>query len=151
VCNKCEFRIFLSPKPAVGLFVINEKKQILFLTRAFDPGKGKLGIPGGFINPNESLVDAIIRKTKEEIGLVINNPKYFDSFYGDYLYKGINYKTVDVFFTYRISESEIKDIKISDEESSNYKFYNVNEIKSENISTDDVKKAFTSLIQTMNY
>lgn len=61
-------------KPAVTVDdlifrVMNEKLQILLIKRGSFPYKGKWAIPGGFINMNESLIDAAKRKLKEETGV----------------------------------------------------------------------------------
>lgn len=37
--------------------------------------KGGLVFPGGHIEPNESLLDSVIREVKEETGLTISNPQ----------------------------------------------------------------------------
>lgn len=147
VCPECSFRIFVSPKPAVGIFLFNDKNEILFLVRANDPGKGMLGIPGGFINSDESTEDALKREVFEETGLKIDNFNYFGSYFGNYLYKGINYKTVDIIYTGKINAT---DIKISEEEI-DYKFLKIDEIDPETMGTEDIKKAVTKLIQAKHH
>ncbi len=146
VCPKCDFRIFVSPKPAVGLFLFNDQGKLLLLTRSIDPGKGLFGIPGGFINPDESTIDALRREVKEEISIEIENAEYFGSFYGNYEYKGINYKTIDIIYKYQLKNGQV--IKINDDESSEFSFYNINDILIESIGTEDVKKAVIELIQS---
>ncbi len=40
--------------------------QILLVERKAHPGKGKLALPGGFVNQNERLLNAALRELKEE-------------------------------------------------------------------------------------
>ena len=43
--------------------------KLLLIKRGHDPYKGKWAIPGGFINIDEELEDAVARELKEETGL----------------------------------------------------------------------------------
>lgn len=54
--------------------VIIQSGHVLLIRRGHNPGKGKLALPGGFINGGEKPSDAMIRETKEEtqIGLSPN-------------------------------------------------------------------------------
>lgn len=45
--------------------------QVLMVRRSNDPYKDMLCLPGGFVNVNETLLDASIRELKEETGLVV--------------------------------------------------------------------------------
>jgi bifunctional NMN adenylyltransferase/nudix hydrolase len=47
-----------------ALVVCND--HVLLIERGQNPGKGLLALPGGFINQDESLLDAAIRELKEE-------------------------------------------------------------------------------------
>ena len=61
---------------SVGAIVINHANEILLLDHVLRPASG-WGIPGGFIDENESPVEAIKRELREEIGLEIENIEIF--------------------------------------------------------------------------
>jgi len=68
----------LKDYPGVGvtvdlsIFTIrNDKLSILLIKRGGHPEKGKWGLPGGFVNINESLDDAAARELFEETGLTL--------------------------------------------------------------------------------
>ena len=61
---------------SVGAIVINHENKVLLLDHVLRPASG-WGIPGGFINANESPVEAIRRELREEIGLEIENIEIF--------------------------------------------------------------------------
>jgi len=145
VCPKCDFRIFINPKPAVGVILYNSKKQILLIKRSYNPGKGMWGLIGGFINPGEEAEDALSREIEEEIGLSIKNFKLFGSYTGTYLYKNIEYKTIDIIYTSVIIDDG--KIKLS-EEAKQFSFFDIDKIPLDKIAPDDAKKAITELIRS---
>ena len=61
----------LLPVPALGVsgIVFNNQKQILLIQRNQPPAMGLWSIPGGKLEPGESLVEACKREIKEETGL----------------------------------------------------------------------------------
>ena len=56
------------------LCLIHQNDKYLLQNRVKDDWKG-LTLPGGHIEKNESIIDAVIREMKEETGLDIQNPK----------------------------------------------------------------------------
>lgn len=46
--------------------VVTQSGHVLMVTRGAAPGKGLLALPGGFVNPNETLQEAAIRELREE-------------------------------------------------------------------------------------
>lgn len=48
---------------------VDGRKQILLITRKMEPSKGKLALPGGFVDYNEDPEDAALRELSEECGI----------------------------------------------------------------------------------
>lgn len=61
--------LYLNASPAVGIWVVNDKKEVLVAVRAHEPGMGKLDSPGGFNDGAETGESAVARELKEEVGL----------------------------------------------------------------------------------
>jgi mutator protein MutT len=59
----------LPPSIGVGGIVFNKNKQVLLIERNQPPASGRWSIPGGKLEPEESLSDACQREVKEETGL----------------------------------------------------------------------------------
>jgi len=83
----------------VAGILADERGRVLFLRRQRDPGKGKLGIPGGFTDAGESVEDALKREVLEEMNLQIRCMDFLASFPNSYTYEGVTLPVTDVFFT----------------------------------------------------
>ncbi len=57
------------PEPIVGAIIVNDKGQVLLVTSPKWPGL--YVIPGGHVELGESMVDAVRREVKEEVGLEV--------------------------------------------------------------------------------
>ena len=58
--------------PCVGAVVRDESGRILVVRRARPPSEGLWSIPGGRVEPGETLVEAVRREVREETGLDID-------------------------------------------------------------------------------
>lgn len=102
-CDNCDFTYFINAATAVaGILVHNDK--LLFTVRGKAPGKGKLGLPGGFVDFHESLEQALIRETREELGVHVTNWQYLMSASNIYDYAGVRYHTCDGLFVAHLDE-----------------------------------------------
>src|SRR3954462_13276808 len=90
VCPNCGYDFYINPAGTNAVIIENSKGEILLVTRKFDPMKGYLDLPGGFIEVGESLEESALRELKEELGIEILNVKYFGSYPDEYLYQGVN-------------------------------------------------------------
>ena len=102
----CGFVFFFGPVTAVGAIVADGDGNVLFVRRANDPGKGKLGMPGGFVDPKESLEVAVAREVREETGLTVVACEYLTSSPNLYLYRGSEIDVTDMFFVCRVESFE---------------------------------------------
>ena len=67
-CLNCKTIHYENPKPTSTIICLNNS-NILLARRAFEPGKGEWGLPGGFMELNETLEEATMREFKEETNL----------------------------------------------------------------------------------
>jgi len=102
-CSACGFVLFLNTAAAAAA-ILEYQEQILLVVRAQDPEQGKLDLPGGFVDYDETTEAALLRELREELGLeptASPSPLYFGSFPNLYPYRGMTYRVVDS--VYRIS------------------------------------------------
>lgn len=112
LCPECGFDLYNNVAAAVGLIICDSDGNVLMETRAKEPRKGFLALPGGFCNPDESAENAALRECFEETGLRVESDslKFIGSFPNTYEYKNIVYKTCDIFFEAKVSVPAGKNI-----------------------------------------
>ncbi len=61
----------MTPVVAVGAIVFDAAGRVLVIQRGKPPGAGLWSVPGGKLEPHETLVQAVAREVREETGLVV--------------------------------------------------------------------------------
>ncbi len=61
--------IYQKASPAAGALLLNNRQEVLLSVRGIEPDKDMLDTPGGFCDPDESLLEALSRELQEEVGL----------------------------------------------------------------------------------
>lgn len=97
-CSRCSLTYFHNVASAVACLIRNSEGEYLFVRRAKAPAKGTLDLPGGFVDPLETVEQAVCREIKEETGLEVRQMRYLTSRPNVYPYSGIDIFTSDLFF-----------------------------------------------------
>jgi len=120
-CSACDFHFYRNAAVATAAIIADAQGRVLFTRRAKDPAKGKLGMPGGFVDLGETAEAGLCREVREEIGLELRDIRFLMSWPNEYVYRGIVYPTVDFFFTAQVPSfdgaralSEVEGLDIRD-------------------------------------
>jgi ADP-ribose pyrophosphatase YjhB (NUDIX family) len=62
------------------------------------PREGTWTLPGGFVEPGESGVEALVREVHEETGLIVRESVAHSAFPNTYAYNGVTYETFDMVY-----------------------------------------------------
>ena len=104
LCEGCGLRLFVNIASAAGAFVIGPDGRLLLVRRSREPSKGKLGLPGGFIDAGETAEAGLAREVREELNLDVTSCEYLCSYPNEYHYAGMTYQTLDLFFVCRVDD-----------------------------------------------
>lgn len=101
-CNNCKQEYYDNPRACAELVLYNSKGEILICERAFEPHKGALDLPGGFMEASESIEEAMYREISEELSLEksdISSPVYVTSWPYRYPWGKETYDVITFTFT----------------------------------------------------
>ena len=124
-CERCGFVYYFNSSSSTIALIINEDKELLVATRAHDPAKGTLDLPGGFVDMNETGEKAVIREVKEETNLDVKEAKYLFSIPNTYVYSGFEVHTLDLVY---LCEVDNTDKMKAEDDVSNLQFIKISEL-----------------------
>ena len=142
ICSNCNFNFYMNSAAAVAGLIINSSDKLLMTIRKFNPASGKLDLPGGFVDANETAEEALKREIKEELNLTVLDLNYFSSTPNIYHFKDITYKTLDITFFCKIKD--FSTLKI-DDDVAGYRFLPIKEINLEDIGLGSIKTIISKL------
>ncbi|MGH2617218.1 MAG: NAD(+) diphosphatase [Thermomicrobiales bacterium] len=76
-CHRCDLTAY--PRLSPAIIVLIERGQQILLARGHAFAPRRFGIVAGFVEPGESLEDAVRREVHEEVGFEISGITYFGS------------------------------------------------------------------------
>lgn len=131
-------------KNVVGAILLNEKNEILVMTRKKDDFMGGIDeLPSGNMESGENIYEALYREVKEETNLDIEKVlSYINSF--DYI-SGSGKKARQ--FNFAVKVKSIDNIQLTEHDS--YKWVIIDEARNNSNITDEVK--FSLEIYYFNY
>ena len=143
-CRACGFEFYFNPATAVIALIVDGQGKLLVTTRAKDPAKGALGLPGGFVDLGESAEQALAREIREEVGLELIEARYLCSEPNTYPYKGVLYKTVDLAFICQVKDPHKAK---ADDDVASLRWCHPSEIAPQQFGFDSMRKVFARFIR----
>lgn len=104
-CSECHFQFYFNVASACAAFV-EWADRVLVTIRRHEPAQGQFDLPGGFVEPYESLEQALRREVHEELNIELEQIHYLGSSHNRYPYKGVEYHTADAFFVAQVLSVE---------------------------------------------
>jgi len=136
-CKDCGFHFFINASAAVAALVTNSEGKLMLVTRGVEPNYGKLDLPGGFVDPGETIENAVLRELDEELGLKIKSMRYLGSAPNEYVFSGYTVFTVDL--AYQVIPESVENLKPMDDILA-YRFYSEGEFDYDDIPAPSIQK-----------
>ncbi len=97
-CEKCGFTFYPNASAATVAVITNSQGELLCIRRKHEPARGTLDLPGGFVDPGESITDGLLREVREELGAEVESFQFLFSRPNVYPFTGHSVHTADAFF-----------------------------------------------------
>ena len=114
----------------------DELGRLLVASRAHNPAKGTLDLPGGFTECGETAEESLSREVLEETGIHIHSARYLFSEPNIYTYSGFDVHSMDLFYEIVVkstidfcSNDDVASLQWVDRESINPDDFGLNSIR----------------------
>lgn len=132
------------PLPVVGCFIFNQKEEVL-LAKSPKWGKGKVWcVPGGKIDYEETIGEAAVRETEEEVGLKTEFVRMFavyDAIFPKYFYKKKHF----IFFECELKVKVNQPVKLDGREITKFEWMSLRNALSQKNLEPFTKRALQTL------
>jgi ADP-ribose pyrophosphatase YjhB (NUDIX family) len=161
VCPDCGFVYYHNTAAATGCIISVPDtsnaggvagERIMLLVRGKEPAKGKLDLPGGFVDPGEGAFEGLRRELREEIGWVPPDAApftLFASFPNIYPYRNIVYNTCDLFFTIDAPDLTEADLALEAAEIGGVQFIKPADINLDDLAFESTKRAIGAWLENL--
>lgn len=124
----CGYRFYQNSKPSASAVIPSpqDPTQVLMLTRAIEPGIGRLALPGGFLNYGEDPHNAIEREAFEETSLDVRVDRLLCCTMVDYVWCGADLSVVEMGFL--MSPAQTSSTSLWSGEASSMAYYEIDEL-----------------------
>ena len=142
-CESCGFVYYFNPSSATVAVIINKNHEILVATRASNPAKGTLDLPGGFVDMKETAEEAVCREVKEETNLDVISTKYLFSIPNTYIYSDFEVQTTDLIFLCKVDSIQFT----ANDDVESLQFIPIKELNPALFGLQSIKKAIEKIQQ----
>jgi len=144
-CPRCDFTLYFNPTSSAAVIIEDAQGRVIAIRRAKDPRRGTLGLPGGFLDLNETLEEAAIRETKEEVNLSLETITFLGAWPNHYTHKGVTYPVNDTYFTSRVDSFE--NLKLETEEVQSVEFVDPKAVPEEDWAFPSLRNAIRKYLE----
>jgi NAD+ diphosphatase len=144
-CPSCQFTYYHNVASSASV-ILEIDGSFLMLVRNRNPRKGMLGVPGGFVDPDERAEDAAIRECREETGLEADSLSFVGSWPNEYIYKDVTYKTCDLYFSARLTGT-FESLNLDSREVAAFRLVSPEDIDSAPIAFESARKAILAYLE----
>ena len=145
-CESCGFTYYLNASAATVAVILNKRGELLVTRRALEPAQGTLDLPGGFVDPGESITDGLVREVAEETHLQVQSFRFLFSLPNVYRYSGFNVHTADSFFECEITDEHA--ISACDDASELF-WIPLHRIRPEDFGLESIRNGIRLLLKTL--
>lgn len=142
-CPACSLSYYHNVAAAVACFVLDHEDRLLLVRRAREPAQGTLDLPGGFVDPEETVEAAVARELREETGLAVESLRLAFTLPNIYPYSGITVYTADLFYIVRVASF---DGAVAMDDAGELLVRRVDELKAEDFGLRSIRVAVEKLL-----
>lgn len=146
-CVLCHFHLYINPLPTNGVIIENKKGEILLVKRAFTPKKGWWDVPGGFIQPQESVEASVKRELREELCVEVVIKRLIGIYTDTYLFDGVINYTMCIMVSADIKSGAIT----PGDDVETYEFFSKKDVLNQKIAFEGVRKGIQDYLSATSF